>query len=124
MFSITEWLTVANLEESNTTQQATSNIETTEEVEQQQTIQQLVDGSSGIVITNSNSKKATTKVTIENIKKENDDDGPLVDHYGRFDGEFCMYLHTLQIFILKDVFSLPSAGWHVVGCLVLFSYIC
>ena len=81
------WLTVANLEENNTTKQDTSNVETADEIEQEPIQQLPVDGSSGIVITNSKSKKATTKATIENTNKENDDDGPLADHYRRFDGE-------------------------------------
>ena len=93
---LTEWLTVANLEENNTTQQATSNIETGDEVEQQQ----LVDGSSGIVITNSKSKMATTKVTIENTNKENDDDGLIADHYRRFDGEFSYHIVVFYMIVM------------------------
>ena len=106
MFFLLEWLTVANLEDNNTSQQVTSNIETGDEVEQQST-QQFMDGSSGIVIT---SRKATTKVTIEN-----EDDRPLADHYGRFDGEFYIrvlnkilkshyacVVHMPQIFLLSN----------------------
>ena len=82
---------MANLEENNNAQQATSNIETADEVEQQQTTQQLPDISSGIVITSGKSKKAAKRKTSENIKNENSDDGPLADYFGRFDGKYTYY---------------------------------
>ena len=73
-----EWLTVANLEENNSSQ-VVSNVETADEAEQQQPTQQFVGGSSRVVNATNKSKKATTKV--------GNDDGPLADYYGRFDGE-------------------------------------
>lgn len=76
---------MANLEENNNTQQATSNIETADEVQQQQPTHQPVDGSNGIVITTRSGKKATTKATNDY------DDGPL-DYYARFDGEYNLYM--------------------------------
>ena len=94
-------MTVANLEENNNTQQATSHVETAEEVEQQQPTQQSPDGFSGIVITSAKSKKSTAKRTNENAKNESDDDGPLGDHFVRFDGE---YYQELVILIEIRVF--------------------
>ena len=70
---------MANLEENNSSQ-AVSNVETADEVEQQQPTQQFVGSSSRIVNATNKSEKATTKV--------GNNDGPLADYYGRFDGEF------------------------------------
>lgn len=82
----TEWLTVANLEENSNTQLCTSNVETADEVEQQQqSTQHTTDGSNGIIITTTKSKKRTSKISNENIRIDN---GPLADHYARFDGKF------------------------------------
>lgn len=81
---------MANLEENNNTLQATSNVETADEIEQQQPTQQLPDESSGIVIASDKSKKATKRKTSESIKNENGDDGPLADHFRRFDGKYIL----------------------------------